>query len=117
MTWPDHDEALYQLRRRRQRVLQRFTLVTFGHVAAAIGLEAYARHHRALHVLTVSAFVASLAGLVSVAVLGARWGMSSNAAENWSSAWQRRAGRKARRTAHRTRKEQAIRDGMWRPRQ
>jgi hypothetical protein len=44
-------------------------------------------------------------------VLGARWGLSSNAAESWSAAAQRSAGRKA----SRARREQAIRDGTWRP--
>lgn len=105
MIWSDHEEALYQLRRRRERVLQRFTLVTLAHVVAAIMLETYNRHHRALHVLTVLAFVTSLAGFGSVAVLGARWGMKSNAASRQSS---------ADRKAQRARREQAIRDGTWR---
>lgn len=105
MVWSDHEEALFQLRRRRERVLQRFTLVTLAHVVAAIMLETYNRHHRALPVLTIVAFVTSLAGFSSVAVLGARWGINSNAASSQDS---------ADRKAQHARREQAIRDGTWR---
>ncbi len=111
MIWSDHEEALYQLRRRRQRVLQRLMLVILAHVVGVLELQTYTRHHRVLHVLSILALVASLAGLASVAVLGARWGMSSNAAESWSATRQAGAGRKA----YRVRREQAIRDGTWRP--
>jgi len=109
--WSDQEEALYQLRRRRRRVFQRLLLVMLAHVVGALEVETYTKHHRVLHILTLSALIASFAGLASVAVLGARWGMSSNAAETWSSAQNRRAGRKD----HRVRREQAIRDGTWRP--
>ena len=105
MTWSGRDEAVYQLRRRRKRVLQQLMVVTLLHAIAAIVLETYTRHHRALHVVTVLAFVASLAGLGSVAVLGVRWGLTSNAAESWSDTVRGSAGRKDRRA----RREQAVR--------
>lgn len=111
MIWSDHEEALYQLRRRRQRVLQRLMLVILAHVVGALELQTYTRHHRVLHILSISALVASVVGLASVAVLGARWGMSSNAAESWSAARQAGSGRRA----YRARREQAIREGTWRP--
>jgi len=107
MTWSGRDEAVYQLRRRRKRVLQQLMVVTLLHAIAAIVLETYTRHHRALHVVTVLAFVASLAGLGSVAVLGVRWGLTSNAAESWSDTVRGSAGRKDRRA----RREQAVRAG------
>jgi hypothetical protein len=105
MTWSGRDEAVYQLRRRRKRVLQQLMVVTLLHAIAAIVLETYTRHHRALHVVTVLAFIASLAGLGSVAVLGVRWGLTSNAAESWSDTERGSAGRKARRA----RRQQAVR--------
>jgi len=111
MIWSDHEEAVYQLRRRRQRVLQRLMLVTFAHAVSAIVLETYTRHHRALHLLTSVAFIASLAGLGSVALLGARWGLHSNATETWSATRQRRGDRRSQRA----RRAQAVRDGTWRP--
>jgi hypothetical protein len=111
MIWSDHEEAVYQLRRRRQRVLQRLMLVTLVHAAGAIVLETYTRHHRALHLLTAVAFIASLAGLGSVAVLGARWGLNSNATESWSANRHRRTNRRAQRA----RRAQAVREGTWRP--
>jgi hypothetical protein len=107
MIWSDHEEALFQLRRRRRRVLRKLLLVTVSHGVGAILLEMYSRHHRALHVVIVMAFAASLAGLGSAAVLGARWGLSSNAAESWSANTRGMSGRKAQR-AHR---ELAVRDG------
>jgi hypothetical protein len=113
MIWSDHEEAVYQLRRRRLRVLQRLMLVTLAHAVSAIVLETYTRHHRDLHLLTSVAFIASLAGLGSVAVLGARWGLNSNATESWSATRQRRADRKTQRA----RRAQAVRDGTWRPAQ
>jgi hypothetical protein len=111
MIWSDHEEAIYQLRRRRHRVLQQLMLVTLAHATAAIVLDTYTRHHRALHLLTAVAFIASLAGLGSVAVLGARWGLNSNAAESWSATRQRRSDRRAQWV----RRQQAVRDGTWRP--
>ena len=113
MIWSDHEEALYQLRRRRKRALQQLMLVTLAHTVAAIVLDTYTRHHRALYVLTVLAFVASLAGVGSVAVLGARWGLNSNAAESWSATRRRSSGQRAQRA----RREQALHDGTWRPQQ
>ncbi len=107
MIWSDHDETLYHLRRRRQRILRQLMLVSLAHAIGAIVLEMYTRHHRGLHVVTVVAFVAFLAGLGSVAMLGARWGLTSNATESWSAAGRGRAGRKAQRA----RRAQALGDG------
>lgn len=116
MIWSDHEEALYQLRVRRRKILQRLTLVTLAHAIGAIVVEAYARHHRALHVLTILVFAASLAGLASVAVLGARWGLNSNAVESWATTRQRRMSqRRMGLKAQRACRAQAIGEGTWRP--
>ncbi|MGE5287208.1 MAG: hypothetical protein ACM3ML_08410 [Micromonosporaceae bacterium] len=117
MIWSDHEETLYQLRLRRRKILQRLTLVTLAHAVCVIVFEAYARHHRTLHALTVLVFAASLAGLASVAVLGARWGLNSNAAESWATAGQRRVSqRRMGLRAQRARRERAIGESTWRPR-
>ncbi|HEY7143233.1 MAG TPA: hypothetical protein VH637_03230 [Streptosporangiaceae bacterium] len=101
--WSDNEERLYQQRRRRILVLRVLFLAFAGLVAAAVIVGGGASY---------ALIAAAIAALAATALTGARWQLNGNVADSFGPAAR---GRRADRKHQRARREQAIRNGTWRP--
>jgi uncharacterized membrane protein YqjE len=103
MMWSDHEEDLFQQKRRRSRVLGALFLIFVALAIVAMVLPGGSSY---------VALAASLAALAATALLGARWHLNGNAADAVGSVARERRAERRHRLA---RRQEAIREGTWRP--